>query len=62
MRIGRVQLYTSGLSQEERRVTGVEVIDSVDHAVEQSVLRSGDYDVAVIPEGPYVVPFFSEQN
>ena len=62
MRIGRVQLYTSGLSPEERRVTGVEVIDSVDHAVEQSVLRSGDPDVAVIPEGPYVVPFFGSQN
>jgi nickel-dependent lactate racemase len=62
MRIGRVQLYTSGLSPEERRVTGVEVIDSIDHAVEQSVLRSGDPEVAVIPEGPYVVPFFSSQK
>jgi nickel-dependent lactate racemase len=57
MRIGRVQLYTSGLSPEERRVSGVEVIDSIDQAVAQSIARSGDADVAIIPEGPYVVPF-----
>jgi nickel-dependent lactate racemase len=62
MRVGRVQLFTSGLSAEERRVTGVEVIDSVDTAIAESVLRSGDHDVAVIPEGPYVVPFCSERN
>jgi nickel-dependent lactate racemase len=58
MRVGRVQLYTSGLSEEERRVTGVEVIESIDRAVGESMARSGDEDVAVIPEGPYVVPFF----
>ena len=58
MRIGRVQLYTTGLSPEERRVTGVEIIDSVDEAIAQSVARSGDSEVAIIPEGPYVVPFF----
>jgi len=58
MRIGRIQLYTSGLSGEERRVTGIDVIESIDEAVAQSMARSGDADVAVIPEGPYVVPFF----
>jgi nickel-dependent lactate racemase len=58
MRVGRVQLYTSGLSEEERRVTGVEVIESIDRAVGESIARSGDADVAIIPEGPYVVPFF----
>jgi len=59
MRIGRVQLYTSGLSAEERRITGVEIVDSVDEAVSQSVTRSGDPEVAIIPEGPYVVPFYA---
>jgi nickel-dependent lactate racemase len=58
MRIGRVQLYTSGLSAEERRVVGVDLIDSIDGAVGESVSRSGDDEVAIIPEGPYVVPFF----
>jgi len=59
MRVGRVQLFTSGLSVEERRVTGVEIVDSIDEAVARSVTRSGDAEVAVIPEGPYVVPFFT---
>ena len=56
MRLGRVQLYTTGLSSEERRITGVEPVDSVDEAIRQSVARSGDPEVAIIPEGPYVVP------
>ncbi len=56
MRLGRVQLYTKGLDAEERRITGVEVIDSLDEAVAQSVRRSGDAAVAIIPEGPYVIP------
>lgn len=62
MRLGRVQLYTSGLTQEERKATGVEVVDSVDEAVAQSIARSGDPNVAVIPEGPYVVPFFANAS
>ena len=56
MRAGRVQLYTTGLSPEERRLTGVETIVSVDAAIRESIARSGDPAVAVIPEGPYVVP------
>ena len=56
MRLGRVQLYTTGLDAEERRITGVEIIDSVDAAVAASVARHNDPDVAIIPEGPYVVP------
>jgi nickel-dependent lactate racemase len=58
MRVGRVQLYTTGLDAEERRITGVELIDSVDAAVADSITRHGDGAVAVIPEGPYVVPLF----
>ena len=56
MRIGRVQLYTSGLDEEERRITAVEVIGDLDEAVAESIRRHGDSRVAVIPEGPYVVP------
>ena len=37
-------------------MTGVNVIDSLGSAVEKSVMRSGDRAVAVIPEGPYVIP------
>ena len=56
MRLGRVQLYTTGLDAAERRDTSVELIDSVDDALAASIARHGDPAVAVIPEGPYVVP------
>lgn len=56
MRAGRVQLYTTGLADEERRLTGVETIDSVERALEAALARAGDASIAVIPEGPYVVP------
>jgi len=59
MRLGRVQLYSTGLSAEERRATGVEMIDSIDQAIDQSMERTGNREIAVIPEGPYVVPTFS---
>ncbi len=59
MRVGRIQLYTTGLDAEERRITGVEIIASVEDAVAASILRNGDPAVAIIPEGPYVVPLQS---
>ena len=59
MQLGRVQLYTSGLSAEERLLTGVETITSVEQAIQQSMERSGDDAVGIIPEGPYVVPLRS---
>jgi lactate racemase len=58
MRIGSVQLYSDGLPEAERQLTGVEMIHSVAAAVEASVARSGDRRVAVIPEGPYVIPVY----
>ncbi len=58
MRICNIQLYTTGLSKEECRITGVELVDSVDQAIADSVMRHGDTAVAIIPEGPYVIPVF----
>jgi nickel-dependent lactate racemase len=58
MRIGSIQLYSQGLPAADRELTGVEVIPSVERAIEASVARSGDRRVAVIPEGPYVVPVY----
>lgn len=54
-RAARIQLF-SELGREDRTCTGVEAIECVDSAVAASVERSGDPAVAVIPEGPYVVP------
>ncbi|MBV9289268.1 MAG: nickel-dependent lactate racemase [Hyphomicrobiales bacterium] len=56
MRLGRVALYTTGLTPDERRITGVEIVTDLDGAVADSIRRSGDRALAVIPEGPYVVP------
>jgi nickel-dependent lactate racemase len=59
MRVGRIQLHTTGLVDADRRLTGVETIDDVASAIEQSIERSGDPHVAIIPEGPYVVPRYA---
>lgn len=59
MRVGRVELYTTGLDAEERRITGVALAGSVDQALQDAVARHNDPDVAFIPEGPYVVPVYA---
>ena len=56
MRVGTIHLYTDGLSPADLALTGVNAVASVADAVRASVARSGDRRVAVIPEGPYVVP------
>jgi lactate racemase len=58
MRVGRISLYTSGLSAEERQLTGVEMIADLDETIARSIARAQDPCVAVIPEGPYVVPYY----
>ncbi|BDG09543.1 nickel-dependent lactate racemase [Anaeromyxobacter paludicola] len=58
MRGARVLLYAPRLSAKDQALTGVEVVASVEEAVRRSVARSGDRHVAVIPEGPYVVPVY----
>ena len=54
-RAARIQLF-SELDQSDRACTGVETIDCIDSAIAAGVERAGDPAVAVIPEGPYVVP------
>jgi hypothetical protein len=56
MRVGRIALHTSGLSDEERALTGVEMIADLDETIACSIAWPGDPCVAVILEGPYVVP------
>jgi nickel-dependent lactate racemase len=59
MRLGRVELYTTGLDDEERRITGVTNTPNVDLALQEAIARHNDPNVAFIPEGPYVVPVFA---
>jgi nickel-dependent lactate racemase len=56
MRVGKVVLYTTGLTDHERAITGVEISTALDAAIADSLARHGDGAIAVIPEGPYVVP------
>jgi lactate racemase len=58
MKLGAIQLYTTGLDREARQLAGVALIDSVEAAVARSVAETGDTRVAVVPEGPYVVPAY----
>jgi hypothetical protein len=51
-------LFSEGIEGSDRELTGVEMIDSIEQAIEQSVAASGDKSVAVIPEGPYVIPVY----
>jgi hypothetical protein len=53
-----MSLYTSGLSDEDRALTGVETIANLDETIARSIALAEDPCVAVIPEGPYVVPYF----
>jgi nickel-dependent lactate racemase len=56
MRVGCVKLYTTGLGDDERAMTGVGAVASLEAALEEALCEAGDGSLAVIPEGPYVVP------
>ena len=62
MAVGTIQLYSTGLAPNDYPLTGVEMIDSIENAVRKSVERSGDRAIAVVPEGPYVVPSCDNTN
>ena len=58
LRLGNIQLYSTGLSESDRKHVYVETIPSVEEAVAANVRRHGDTEIAVVPEGPYVIPLF----
>ena len=58
MNVGNIHLVTDGLHESEQMLTGVSVTSSLPMAIEASLHRSSDRAAAVIPEGPYIVPFF----
>jgi nickel-dependent lactate racemase len=58
MRLGTVHLFSPGLRPEERALTGVHIVDSLEQTLQRCVEAAGDPHVAVVPEGPYVVPVY----
>ena len=58
LRKGSVQIYTTRLSQDDLKDVYVEPVSSVEEAIAASVKTHGDKDIAIVPEGPYVIPLF----
>jgi nickel-dependent lactate racemase len=59
LRVGKIQLFTEKLSQDDLKYVYVEPVASVEKAVAASVEAHGDGQIAVIPEGPYVTPIYT---
>ena len=57
MRRGSVSLFCNLRSQEDRTLTAVDLVDSFERAVIEWVEKIRDRRVAIVPEGPYVIPF-----
>jgi nickel-dependent lactate racemase len=58
LRRGNVKLYTTGLRPADLAEIFVDPIASVENAVIAGVNAHRDASVAVVPEGPYVIPVF----
>ncbi len=54
----RVHLYAPGLNEAQRRLTAVTCHDDWSAAIAAVLAETGSRDVAVIPEGPYVIPSY----
>lgn len=58
LRVGNVMMYTTGLGPQDLKHTFVKPVPSVEEAVTASVRALGDREIAVVPEGPYVIPLY----
>lgn len=62
MRKGDIFLYTRGLSERDSELTGVKVINDKSKLIDIiGTVLGQDKRLAVIPEGPYVLPFLKGQ-
>ncbi len=62
LRQGSIQLYTTNLSAADLAQTGIEHVNDLHQAILASVARQKDYEIAVIPEGPYVIPRYRPER
>ena len=53
---GQIQLYSTGLSVKDGLLTAVKRVGSLEQAIVESLEKHGSEKIALIPEGPYVVP------
>lgn len=59
MRVGNIHLFSEGLSEADRQLTGIDHMGDPSEAIRNIVEQSGDSRIAVIPEGPYVIPRYT---
>lgn len=60
LRAAHIELFTTGLTPTDLADTCVSPVSSVAAAVMESVKTHGDPHVAVVPEGPYVIPVYRQ--
>lgn len=58
--VGNVHLFSEGLSDSERSLTGVNCIQDVESELSGLLQRHSNARIAIIPEGPYVVPVLKQ--
>jgi len=56
MRMGTIVLYSNGLSDADHEDTGVTRTHDIKQAIADAMQQHGSNDIAIIPEGPYVIP------
>ena len=56
LRKGSIYLYSEGLTNSDKKLTGVNITNNISKTINKSLERHNDYNVAIIPEGPYVIP------
>jgi hypothetical protein len=62
MKKANIYLYSEGLTEAQRALTAIHTIASPSEAIAESVQSHHDRHVAVIPEGPYVIPVFTPDH
>ena len=53
---GNIYLFSEGLSEEDKIYTGVNIINDITKTIDESIKRHSNNKVAIIPEGPYIIP------
>ena len=53
---GNIFLFSEGLSEEDKLYTGVNIINDLTKTIDESIKRHNNNNLAIIPEGPYVIP------
>ena len=53
---GNIFLFSKGLSEKDKLYTGVNIINNIAKTIDESIKRHNNNNIAIIPEGPYVIP------